>query len=80
MVLSVKNICQLNNINYVIFVMMKCGVLFEVRTELLNIIWTSFVFQKVNSYELLTILPVLKVLYPRYSGAAVKAQPTAYGC
>jgi hypothetical protein len=57
MVLSAKNICPLNNINYVFFVMM-CGVLYEVRTELLNIIWTSFVFQKVNSYESLTIFPV----------------------
>jgi hypothetical protein len=28
----------LNNINQLIFVMVKCGVLFEVRTEFLNII------------------------------------------
>jgi hypothetical protein len=25
--------------------MVKCGVLFEVRTEFLNIVWTSFVFK-----------------------------------
>jgi hypothetical protein len=28
----------LNNINQLIFVMVKCGVLFEARTELLNVI------------------------------------------
>jgi hypothetical protein len=27
---------NLNNINQLIFVMVKCGVLFEVRTEFLN--------------------------------------------
>jgi hypothetical protein len=31
-------IISLNSINQLIFVMMKCGVLFEVRTEFLNII------------------------------------------
>jgi hypothetical protein len=31
-------IISLNNINHLIFVMVKCGVLFEVRTEFLNII------------------------------------------
>jgi hypothetical protein len=34
--------------NQLIFVMVKCGVLFEVRTEFLNIIWTSFVFRGLN--------------------------------
>jgi hypothetical protein len=29
---------KLNSINQLIFVMVKCGVLFEVRTEFLNII------------------------------------------
>jgi hypothetical protein len=29
---------NLNNVNQLIFVMVKCGVLFEVRTEFLNII------------------------------------------
>jgi hypothetical protein len=33
-----KRIISLNSINQLIFVMVKCGVLFEVRTELLNII------------------------------------------
>jgi hypothetical protein len=32
------SIISLNNINQLIFVMVKCGVLFEVRTEFLNII------------------------------------------
>jgi hypothetical protein len=31
-------IFSLNNINHLIFVMVKCGVLFEVQTEFLNII------------------------------------------
>jgi hypothetical protein len=31
-------IIPLNNINQLIFVMVKCGVLFKVRTEFLNII------------------------------------------
>jgi hypothetical protein len=38
-------ITSLNNINQLIFVMMKCGVLFEVRTEFLNIIYTNFGFK-----------------------------------
>jgi hypothetical protein len=36
--LSVTAIISLNSVNYFIFVMVKCCVLFEVRTELLNII------------------------------------------
>jgi hypothetical protein len=28
--------------------MVKCGVLFEVRTEFFNNIWTSFVFKVLN--------------------------------
>jgi hypothetical protein len=31
-------ITSLNSVNQLIFVMVKCGVLFEVRTELLNVI------------------------------------------
>jgi hypothetical protein len=31
-------IISLNTVNQLIFVMKKCGVLFEVRTELLNVI------------------------------------------
>jgi hypothetical protein len=34
-------ITSLNSVNQLIFVMVKCCVLFEVRTEFLNIIWTS---------------------------------------
>jgi hypothetical protein len=33
-----KPVISLNNINQLIFVMVKCGVLFEARTEFLNII------------------------------------------
>jgi hypothetical protein len=32
------SIISLNSINQMIFLMVKCGVLFEVRTEFLNII------------------------------------------
>jgi hypothetical protein len=35
----------LNTVNQLIFVMVKCGVLFEARTEFLNIIYTSFGFR-----------------------------------
>jgi hypothetical protein len=34
--LSLTAIVSLNGINQLIFVMVKCGVLFEVRTEFLN--------------------------------------------
>jgi hypothetical protein len=40
-----KEFISLNSIKQLIFVMVKCGVLFEVRTEFLNIIWTSFGFK-----------------------------------
>jgi hypothetical protein len=36
MILSVKGIISLNSVSQLIFVMVKCGVLFEVRTEFLN--------------------------------------------
>jgi hypothetical protein len=38
-------ITTLNSVKQFIFIMVKCGVFFEVRTELLNIIWTSFGFK-----------------------------------
>jgi hypothetical protein len=41
-------IISLNNISQLISVMVKCGVLFEVRTEFLNNIYTSFVFKGLN--------------------------------
>jgi hypothetical protein len=31
-----RMVLNLNNVNQLIFVMVKCGVLFEVRTEFLN--------------------------------------------
>jgi len=36
----------LNSVNQLIFVMVKCGVFFEVRTALLNIIYPSFGFKR----------------------------------
>jgi hypothetical protein len=38
-------IISLNSVNPLIFVMVKCGVLFEVRTEFLNIISTNLGFK-----------------------------------
>jgi hypothetical protein len=38
-------ITSLNTINQLIFVMVKCSVMFEVRSEFLNIIYTSFRFE-----------------------------------
>jgi predicted Holliday junction resolvase-like endonuclease len=39
---------NLNNVKQLIFVMVKCGVLFEVWYEYLNKIWTSFVSKGLN--------------------------------
>jgi hypothetical protein len=35
-ILSVNGVISLNSVKNLAFVMVKCGVLFEVRTELLN--------------------------------------------
>jgi hypothetical protein len=45
MVLTVTAIIYSNSINQLIFVMVKCGVLFQVRTEFLNSNQTSFDFK-----------------------------------
>jgi hypothetical protein len=45
MILNV-NSDHLNNINHLILVTVKCAVLFEVRTELFNTIYTSFGFKE----------------------------------
>jgi hypothetical protein len=49
-------ISSLNSVNQLISVMVKCGVLFEVRTEFLNITQTSFGFKGLNSINLLIFL------------------------
>jgi hypothetical protein len=38
-------VLTVNSVNQLIFAMVKCGVLFEVRTEFLNIIYTIFGFK-----------------------------------
>jgi hypothetical protein len=43
-----RAIISLNSVNQLIFVMAKCGVLFEVRTEFLNSIYTTFGFKGLN--------------------------------
>jgi hypothetical protein len=50
----------LNSINQLIFVIVKCGVLFEVRTELLSIIYASFCFKRLKDSFLsfLFLLPL----------------------
>jgi hypothetical protein len=49
----VNAIISLNNVIQLIFVMVKCGVLFEVRTGFLNIIYTSFGYRGlINDYFL----------------------------
>jgi hypothetical protein len=55
MVLTV-NSDYLNSINQLIFLMVKCGVLFEVRTESLNNIYISFGFKGLISVALPVIL------------------------
>jgi hypothetical protein len=53
----------LNSVNQLIFVMVKCGVLFEVRTGFLNNIWTSFVFKGLNSVNQLIFVMVKCVVF-----------------
>jgi hypothetical protein len=45
----VWHLLNLNSVNQLIFVMVKCGVLFEVRTEFLKIIFTNFGFKGLTS-------------------------------
>jgi hypothetical protein len=45
-ILCLWTIISLNSVNQLIFVMVKCGVFFAVRTEILNIIQTSFGFKE----------------------------------
>jgi hypothetical protein len=46
---------SLNGINQLIFVMVKCGVLFDIRTEFLNSIQTNFDFKVLHTVCLLLI-------------------------
>jgi hypothetical protein len=46
-------IISLNSVNQLIFEMVKCGVFFVVRTEFLNIIYTSFGFKGLMSTKIL---------------------------
>jgi hypothetical protein len=48
MVLTVTAIISFNNINQLICVIVKCGVLFEVRTEFLYNIKMSFGFEELR--------------------------------
>jgi hypothetical protein len=45
MILRLSSYYFRNSIDQLIFVMGKCGVFYEVQTELLNIIYTSFGFK-----------------------------------
>jgi hypothetical protein len=56
----------LNSVNQLIFVMVKCGVLFEVRTEFLNIIQTGFGFKGLNSVNYLILVMVKCGVLLRY--------------
>jgi hypothetical protein len=59
--------CQLlNRVKQLILAMVKCGVLFEVRTEFLNNIYgyTSFVFKGLNSVnQLIFVMAKCGVLF-----------------
>jgi hypothetical protein len=51
------------------FVMVKCGVLFEVRTEFLNNIYTSFGFKGLNSVnQLIFVMVKCSVLFEVRTG------------
>jgi hypothetical protein len=55
-------IISLNSVNHLIDVMVKCDALYEVRTELLNIIWTIVGFKGLSN----TFVVLLrKSLYPK---------------
>jgi hypothetical protein len=47
---------NLNSVNQLIVIMVKCGVLFEVWTGFLNTIQTRFVFQRLKTRRVLTDL------------------------
>jgi hypothetical protein len=49
MILTINSDYFLNSVNQLIFVMVKCGVFFAVRTEFLNVILMNFVFQRVKA-------------------------------
>jgi hypothetical protein len=51
---------NLNSVNQLIFVMVKYGVFFEVRTEFLNNIWTSFVFKGLNLNSVNQLIVMVK--------------------
>jgi hypothetical protein len=60
---------SLNNINQLILVMVKCGVLFEVRTGFLNVIYTSFGFQWPSRHRFSWFSSVFKQMlrwFPNY--------------
>jgi hypothetical protein len=76
MVLSVSSGC----INHLIFLTVKCGVLFEVRNEFLNIIYTSFIFKVALGglvVSVFSIRPKVRVNTPAsYSvGTGFESQP-----
>jgi hypothetical protein len=50
MILTENSYYFLKSINHLISVMVKCCVFFAVRTEFLNIIWTSFGFKGLILY------------------------------
>jgi hypothetical protein len=45
---TISSSLNLNSVNQLTFRMVKCGVLFEVRTEFLNNIYTCFGFKGLN--------------------------------
>jgi hypothetical protein len=55
---------SLNSINHSIFVMVKCGLLFEVRIEFLNIVYTSFGFKWLKFLQYYTWWAVTFIIGP----------------
>jgi hypothetical protein len=56
--------------------MVKCGVLFEVRTEFLNIIYTSFGFKGLNNInQLIFVMVKCGVLLEVRTGFFIKITP-----
>jgi hypothetical protein len=56
-------IISLNSVNQLIFVMVKCRVLFEVRTEFLNIILTSLGFKGLIDLQFMLSFSHSRILF-----------------
>jgi hypothetical protein len=62
-ILTVTAFIFLNSVKKLIFVMARCGVLFEVRTEFLNIVYTSFGFKGLMLIQVLYTQRMVLIMF-----------------